>query len=253
MQPEEFTPALTDTVPADSLAYLGFSNLSGTLSQVLQQVQGTLSDEERRQLEGFTGQVPQLLGVTLDDLSALAEGEHALVVTPGADAGRGARARGGGRRPAQATLDKLRTGIPALLRTFSPDTQIPEWTRVPLAGGVAGLAPAALARGRRGLRRGRRPRHPRHQRPRRDLGAAPRRPALRLGRLPGGHGRDARAGDLGALAQPRQDSIAALDNAGAFDDATPKTLANLRPLKSIAAWTTAGETPTFEVFARIQG
>ena len=34
---------------------------------------------------------------------------------------------------------------------------------------------------------------------------------------------------------------------------TPKTLANLRPLKSIAAWTTAGETPTFEVFARIQG
>jgi hypothetical protein len=50
-----------------------------------------------------------------------------------------------------------------------------------------------------------------------------------------------------------QDSIAALDNAGAFEDATPKTLANLRPLKSIAAWTTAGETPTFEVFARIQG
>ena len=77
-------PALTDTAPADALAYLGFSNLSGTLSQVFQQVQGSLGDEERRQLEGLSGQLPQLLGVSLDDLSALAEGEHALVVTAGA-------------------------------------------------------------------------------------------------------------------------------------------------------------------------
>ena len=50
-----------------------------------------------------------------------------------------------------------------------------------------------------------------------------------------------------------EDGIAALRNAGAFDDAAPETLANLRPLKSIAAWSTAGETPTFEVFARIRG
>jgi hypothetical protein len=39
----------------------------------------------------------------------------------------------------------------------------------------------------------------------------------------------------------------------ALDDAPAQTLANLRPLKSLTAWTTGGETPTFEVFLRITG
>ena len=246
--PAEFTPQLTDTVPADALAYVGFSDLAGTLTEAFQQIQGSLGDEERRQLEGLSGQLPQLLGVSLDDLSALAEGEHALVVTPGVALA--LQVEDGAQ--AQATLDKLRTGIPALVKTFSPDTTIPKWTRVPLAGGVQGwrlpLSPeAGVVYGVDG-----------------DLAilgtsvkavASVQRPVAPLS--------GSEAFQQGTAGMPEQvtsvlwinleNGIAALRNAGAFEDATPKTLANLRPLKSIAAWSTAGETPTFEVFARIRG
>ena len=250
--PAEFTPQLTDTVPADALAYVGFSDLAGTLTEAFQQIQGSLGDEERRQLEGLSGQLPQLLGVSLDDLSALAEGEHALVVTPGATPGAALALQVEDGAQAQATLDKLRTGIPALVKTFSPDTTIPKWTRVPLAGGVQGwrlpLSPeAGVVYGVDG-----------------DLAivgtsvkavASVQRPVAPLS--------GSEAFQQGTAGMPEQvtsvmwinleDGIAALRNAGAFDDAPPKTLANLRPLKSIAAWSTAGETPTFEVFARIRG
>ena len=250
--PAEFTPQLTDTVPADALAYVGFSDLAGTLTEAFQQIQGSLGDEERRQLEGLSGQLPQLLGVSLDDLSALAEGEHALVVTPGATPGAALALQVEDGAQAQATLDKLRTGIPALVKTFSPDTTIPKWTRVPLAGGVQGwrlpLSPeAGVVYGVDG-----------------DLAilgtsvkavASVQRPVAPLS--------GSEAFQQGTAGMPEQvtsvlwinleNGIAALRNAGAFEDATPKTLANLRPLKSIAAWSTAGETPTFEVFARIRG
>ena len=250
--PAEFTPQLTDTVPADALAYVGFSDLAGTLTEAFQQIQGSLGDEERRQLEGLSGQLPQLLGVSLDDLSALAEGEQALVVTPGATPGAALALQVEDGAQAQATLDKLRTGIPALVKTLSPDTTIPKWTQVPLAGGVQGwrlpLSPeAGVVYGVDG-----------------DLAivgtsvkavASVQRPVAPLS--------GSEAFQQGTAGMPEQvtsvlwinleDGIAALRNAGAFEDATPKTLANLRPLKSIAAWSTAGETPTFEVFARIRG
>jgi hypothetical protein len=249
----EFTPGLTDTVPADALAYVGFADLSGTLTRVLEQVQGTLGDEERQQLEALSGQLPMLLGVTLDDLSALAEQEHALVVTgagPTLGAALALEVEDGAR--ATATLDKLRTGIPALLRTFSPDTTLPKWSRVPLAGGIQGwrlpLSPeAGVVYGVDG-----------------DLAilgtnvravTALQRPVAPLS--------GSAAYQEGTAGMPEQvtsvlwlnleQGVDALQKAGALADAPPKTLANLRPLKSVAAWTTAGETPTFEVFIRIAG
>jgi Protein of unknown function (DUF3352) len=250
--PAEFTPQLTDTVPADALAYVGFSDLAGTLTEVFQQVQGSLSDDERQQLEGLSGQLPQLLGVSVDQLSALAEGEQALVVTPGATPGAALALQVEDGAQAQATLDKLRTGVPALVKNFSPDTEIPQWTRVPLAGGVQGwrlpLSPeAGVVYGVDG-----------------DLAivgtsvkavASVQRPVAPLS--------GSAAFQEGTAGMPEQvtsvlwlnleKGIATLRNMGKLDDASPETLANLRPLKSIAAWTTAGEMPTFEVFARIRG
>ncbi len=252
VSPAEFTPQLTDTVPADALAYVGFSDLAGSLTQVLQQVQGSLGDAERNQLEGLSGQLPQLLGVTLDDLSALAEQEHALVVTPGATPGAALALEVEDGAAAQATLDKLRTGLPGLVRTFSPDTQIPAWTRVPLVGGVEGwrlpLSPeAGVVYGVEG-----------------DMAvigtsakavSSVMRPVAPLS--------ESAAYQAGTAGMPDQvtsvtwinleDGIAALRNMGAFEDTPPEALANLAPLKSIAAWTTAGDTPTFEIFARIKG
>lgn len=250
IQQDEFTPGLTDQVPADALAYVGFSDLAGSLTQVLQQVQGSLGDEERRQVEGVVGQLPQLLGVSIEDLSALAEQEHALVVTPGATPGAALALEVEDGARAKATLDKLRTGIPALVRTFSPDTQIPDWARVPLAGGVEGwrlpLSPeAGVVYGVDG-----------------DLAiigtsvravTAVQRPVAPLA--------SSAAFQEGTAGMPEQvtsvmwvnlqDGVGALRNMGAFEDVDATTLANLRPLRSLAAWTTAGDTPTFEVFLRI--
>jgi hypothetical protein len=251
VSPAEFTPQLTDTVPADALAYLGFSDLAGSLTQVFQQVQGSLGEEERNQIEGLTGQLPQLLGVTVDDLSALAEKEHALVVTPGATPGAALALEVEDGASAQATLDKLRTGIPALVKTFSPDTQIPDWGRVPLAGGVEGwrlpLSPeAGVVYGVEGDMA--------------VLGTSAK--AVSSVMRPVAPLSGSAAYQEGTAGMPDQvtsvlwvnleDGVDALRNMGAFEDAPPKTLANLEPLKSIAAWTTSGETPTFEVFARIK-
>jgi Protein of unknown function (DUF3352) len=248
----EFTPQLTDTVPANAVAYVGFSDLAGTLTEVFQQVQGSLSDEESRQLEGLSAQLPDLLGVSLDDLSSLAQGEHALVVTPGANPGAALALEVEDGARAQATLDGLRQGIPQLVRTFSPDTQIPQWTRVPLAGGVEGwrlpLSPeAGVVYGVDG-----------------DIAiigtsaravASVQRPVAPLA--------GSAAYQEGTAGMPEQvtsvmwlnvaEGMRTLRSVGALEDASPEDLANVRPLKSVAGWTTAGETPGFEIFARIEG
>ena len=246
----EFSPTLTETVPADALAYVGFSNLSGTLTQVFQQVQGSLGDEEKRQLEGLSDQLPQLLGVSLDDLSALAEKEHALVVTPGATPGAALALQVDDGAKAQDTLDKLRVGIPALVKTFQPDVTIPKWQPVPLAGGVQGwrlpLSPkAGVVYGVDG-----------------DLaivGTSVR--AVTSVQRPVASLSESAAFQEGTAGMPDQvtsvfwlnlqEGLGTLRKAGALKDATPATLANLRPLKSLAAWTTAGDVPGFEVFVRI--
>lgn len=253
IQSAAFTPELPDTaVPADAIAYLGFADLAGTLTDVFAQVQATLGDDERRQLEGITGQLPQLLGVSIEDLSALAEQEHAVVVTDGATPGAALALEVEDGARAQATLDRLRTGIPALLRTFSPDTQIPEWSRVPLAGGVQGwrlpLSPeAGVVYGVDGNLA--------------ILGTSV--PAVTAVQRPVAPLSGSAAYQAGTAGIPDEvtsvlwlnleDGVAALRNAGALDEAPPEVLANLRPLKSVAAWTTAGETPGFEIFVRIRG
>jgi hypothetical protein len=45
--------------------------------------------------------------------------------------------------------------------------------------------------------------------------------------------------------------ISTADTFGAFDQDDAEALANLKPVKSVAAWTTGGDTPTFEVFLRL--
>ncbi len=50
-----------------------------------------------------------------------------------------------------------------------------------------------------------------------------------------------------------EQALAAAGKAGALTGADAKDLAQLRPLKSISGWTTGGDTPTFEMFARIAG
>lgn len=248
----EFSPTLTSNAPADAIAYLGFSDVAGQLTQVFQTIQGSLGEEERQQLEAFSGQVPLMLGVSLDDLAALASGEHAVVVTdgqPNPGAALALKVEDGAR--AQTTLDTVRQKLPGLVATLSPDTTLPPWTQVPLANGVQGwrlpLSPEAGAvYGVDG-----------------DLAVigtsvaavtAVQSPTSPL----------AGAADFQAAMEGMPDTvtsmfwlnlqqgIGALQRFGAFDDASPETLPNLRPLKSIAAWTTNGDTPTFEMLLTIK-
>ena len=246
----EFTPTLDDRAPADAIAYLGFNDLSGSISTILEQARASQSSDTQQQFDALAGQLPALLGVSLDDLSALGSGEHAVVVTGGAKPGAAVALKVDDGARATATLDKLRVGIPALLRTFSPDTTLPAWQRVPLAAGIQGwrlpLSPdAGVIYGVDG-----------------DLAivgtSVPAVTSVQRPASPLSASADYQEGVSGmpdsvtsVLWVNIQEAVATADTLGGLDDADAQTLANLRPLKSIAAWTTGGDTPTFEVFLRI--
>ena len=249
----EFSPALTKKVPGDAIAYLGFSDLANTVTKAFEQAKASQSDDARQQIEALTGQLPQLLGVSIGDLAALTSGEHAVVVTAG-DPQPGAvlalQVEDGA--AATRTLDALRTGVPQLLKTFSPETQIPKWSRVPLAGGVQGwrlpLSPdAGVVYGVDGTLA--------------LIGtSAPAVAAVQRPVAPLSASADFQAATSGmpdAVTSVTwlniEQAVATAQRLGALKDAPAETLANLRPLKSVSGWTTGGDTPTFEVFLRITG
>lgn len=246
----QFSPTLDDRAPADAVAYLGFDNLAGSVSTILDQVRASQSADVQKQIDAFAGQLPQLLGVTTDQLAALTSGEHAIVVTGGNRPGAALALKVDDGTQAQATLDKLRVGVPALLRTFSPQTKLPAWQQVPLAAGVQGwrlpLSPeAGVVYGVDG-----------------DLAIVGTNvPAVTSVQRPASPLSASSAYQAGVSGMPDEvtsvlwvnvpELIRTADTAGAFDASDAKTLANLKPVKSIAAWTTGGGTPTFEVFLRL--
>ncbi len=245
-----FNPTLDDRAPADAIAYLGFDNLAGSVSTILEQVRASQGEDVQKQIDAFAGQLPQLLGVTTGDLAALTSGEHSIVVTGGRKPGAALALQVDDGAQAQATLDKLRVGVPALLRTFSPDTQLPAWQQVPLAAGVQGwrlpLSPeAGVVYGVDG-----------------DLAIVGTNvPAVTAVQRPASPLSASAAYQAGVSGMPDEvtsvlwvnvpELISTADTFGAFDQSDAETLANLRPVKSIAGWTTGGDTPTFEVFLRL--
>lgn len=147
-----FSPSLDAKAPADAIAYLGFDNLSAGVQRIVQQVRASQSEDARKQLDSLETQLPALLGVPLADLSALASGEQAVVVTPST----GAKEPGAvlamqvadGAR-ATSTLDRLRANLPRIVQMLGDKKPLPAWQKVPLAGGVTGwrlpLSPKADA------------------------------------------------------------------------------------------------------------
>lgn len=249
-----FSPGLAERVPGDAIAYVGFSDLSSGVANAVRQAMASGSAESNQQLDALTGQLPQLLGVSLEDLSALTSGEHALVVTSAGRRQPGVALALQVEDPAAATrtLDALRTGVPQLLRTFSPETKIPAWERVELAAGNQGwrlpLSPEA------GVVYG----------VDRDLAvvgttpaavSAVQRPTSPLaGEADFQAATDGMPDEVTSLVWVDiEQAVATAQRLGAFKDSPPETLPNLRPLKSLSGWTTGGDTPTFEVFLRVTG
>jgi len=246
----EFTPKLDEKVPADAIAYAGFANLQSQVATALKQIEATGESGVTGQLQAGAAQLPALLGVTIDDLKALTTKEHAVVVTkgtpmPGAvlalEVEDGARA--------QNTLDTLREKVPALAAQFSPGTTLPAWRQVTLEGAVKGW----------------------------DLPVSP-----TGGVTYGVDGNLALVGTSPGAVRAVQRPVQPLSQLAEFTDATADmpekvtglmwinagealrlaeassayandaaALANARKVKSVVAWSTGGQEPTFEVFVRI--
>ena len=248
---DNFSPSLADKAPADAIAYVGFSNVSKTVTTALQQAQATQSGDARKQFEAISGQLPALLGVSVEQLAALGAGEQSVVVTSGAKTpGVALASTVDNGAEATKTLDAVRTALPALLGMVNSGAPAPAATQVPLAAGVTGWSipitkdqsvvygvdgdlaiigssvPAVTA----------------VQRPTSPLSSSAAFQAGTSG-IPG---------EVSSLVWVNVDAaLAAAQKSGALTGVNAKDLAQLRPVKSVTGWTTAGDTPTFEVYVRI--
>ena len=189
--------------------------------------------------------------MSVGQLAALGSGEQSVVVTSGAKSpGVALASKVQDGAEATATLDALRTGLPALLGTFSPGTKAPVAKQVALAAGVKGWEiPAgqgqSVVYGVDG-----------------DLVVvgssvpavvAVQRPTSPLsGSADFKAGTNGMPGDVSSLVWVNVDqALTAAQKSGALTGMNAKDLAQLRPVKSVSGWTTAGATPTFEVYVRI--
>ncbi len=248
----EFTPSLTESTPADAVAYIGFADLAVAVAQTVEAAtSGPDGDQLADQLtivESGLGAV----GLTVDDLRHLTTGEHAVVLTK-SDAAPIAgslllKVEDGAR--AQDSLDKARTQG-AALAGLGTGQELPEFAPVDLGSGVSGwqwpLDPNfALTYGVSG-----------------DLAVVGTQPdSVRSIISPG----DTLAGsaDFTAASEMVPDSVTGLfwldvdqaipllDAAGAFDDPDAAELkANMEPIDWVVGWSTAGDTPTSEVFVHV--
>ncbi len=245
---DPFTPKLVAKAPADAIAYVGVRNAYSLGEQVIAQL-GSQDPNVKSGLAQAKLALP-LLGIGLDDIKALTSGEHAVIVTKGEKYPAAVAAlEVADPAKATATLDALRTRGPALLETTG--TQIPPFTTVELANGVSGwqsaITPEAgvvygvdgnlalIGTTAEAVRQVQAPVASLADDP--DYQAATRQMPAKVD---------------GVLWINGQEALTALDAAGKLKDAPADVIANLRTLTSIAAWSTNGETPTFEAFLTIK-
>lgn len=245
---EAFTPTLVDHVPADALAYIGAKNLYAAGEGLVKQLSAQ-NPEVKKQLSQVSLAFP-LLGINLDDIKGLTSLEHAIVVTKGSPTpGVVAALEVADPAKATATLDQLRKSVPPLLA--SSGKKIPPFTAVQLANGVSGWRSAIDPRagvvygvdGNLALI-GTRP----------DAVKAVQQPSAKLSDDP--------AFEAATRQMPSkvdsfvwvngEELLPNLEALGALNDAPKDAIANLRPVKNLAAWSTGGDTPTFEAFVTIR-
>lgn len=250
-QQTPYTPTLTSQAPADAVAYLGFNRLADTVQRAVSAASASGSEETKKQIDALTNQLPLLLGVNADDLRNLTGGEHAVVVggqgkTP--EAALALQVKSG----AQATesLTALSKSVPVLLNQFGRgDTKVGKASPFADSGVKGQVIPAgdmSVAWGVRG-----------------DLAAigngakavtsvlAPRSAGNSLAATPAFKAATQGMPDkvTGLAYVDVRKAVPILAANGAFDgkDGARKR-ADIAPLTQIAAWATAGETPTVEVY-----
>ncbi len=245
-QSPAFTPTLTKQVPANALMYLGMANLFETGRRTLEpaMAQDPKVKSGAQQARGALA----LVGVSVDDLKTLFGGESAVVVTPGSQQMPGVSAilgtEDGGK--AQAILDRVREKVVAL-----SGGKIPAFSPVSLANNVKGweskIDPkASLVYGVDGNNA--------------FVGSSA--DAVRQVQAPTSTLVDDAAYKAATAQMPAKVSSVmwlngellwnTIEAAGGFKNAPPEALANLRPLRNLAAWSTQGDTPTVEAFLTVK-
>lgn len=251
-----FSPKLTANVPGDAVAYVGFSNLAGTVDRVINTV-GATNPDVKKQLDAATAAIPLALGgATLDDVKALATGEHALVVTKDAPTPAVSLLLGveDGAK-AKTTLDAIANALPLLAGQVRAGTQLPDWKDITEAGNAGRELPidprASVVYGTKG-----------------SLVVVGTRPSA-LGLLNTPATALAQDADFTAATASVPDEVTSLiwidataavelaDSLGAFkqmDAAKAKEAReNLAPLESLVMWSTVADgTPTVEAFLAIK-
>ncbi len=241
--------------PANTVFYLRFANLSATVAQVVEQVRQNAEGDAAQQIDALTTQLPALLGVTLEQLDALFDGQIEIVVTPGRAGvpGLGLVATVTDGEAAQATLDTLRTtGTQTVGSQLFSGAEVPEWRPVPLANGVRGwrleinddFSIVYAVDGNRVI-----------------IASSPL--TARTLQAPASSLADSEAFKTATQGIPDQVTLLAWLNTDSAilvaqgADAIPpdqrEALRNLRTIEGLAAWTTGGDDPTFEVFVPIAG
>lgn len=253
-----FTPSLAEDVPGDAVFYAETADIGDVIRRQLEELRETGDPEIARQVDQFAQVIPSVLGITTEQLAALGDGQQAIAARPGAGEMPEAAVLMRVEDPAQATaaLDALRQATPGLLGMLGDagpaPAQAPDmWRQVPLGDGVTGWQ-FPLGDGMSvvyGVRD--------------DLAAIGTGPAIVRDILsPSGEAlSDSEAYTAAMAGRPDEVTgvtfvdmrgiVAAAGSAGAFADAPPDVVPNLRPLRSLAYWDTGGEDLTFEAFLRI--
>lgn len=244
-QSPSFTPALTSRVPANALMYLGMSNLFETGRRTLEPA--IAQDEKAKAGVQQARGALALIGVSVDDLKALFGGESAVVVLPGAQMPAVSAILGtDDGANTQAILDRVRDKIVALF-----GGKVPAFTPVSLANNVKGWESkvdpkASVVYGVDGKNA--------------FVGSSA--DAVRQLQAPTSTLVDDPGYKAATAQMPAKVSSVmwlngdllwnTIETAGGFKDAPPEALANLRPLRNLAAWSTDGETPTMEAFLTVK-
>jgi hypothetical protein len=245
---EPFTPTLVEKVPSDAIAYVGLRNAYGMVEQGLAQAQG--QDPEVKKALSQAALALPLLGINLDDIKSLTSLEHAFVVTKGSPTpGVVAVLQTSDPARAGATLDTLRKTVPSLAEKNGK--KIPAFTQVPLANGVTGWQSAITPEAKPvygvdgklaliGTQV--------------DAVKQVQQPAGPLSEDPGYQAATRQMpSKVDAVMWLNGDSLLPnLDALGLLKDMPAQARANLRPLKNIAAWTTGGDKPAFELFLTVK-
>lgn len=250
-QQTPYTPTLTAQAPADSIAYLGFNRLADTVQRAVAAASSTGSEDTKKQVEALTSQLPLLLGVNTEDLRNLTGGEHAVVVGATGkepEAALALQVKSG--EQATESLTALSRSVPVVLNQFAPgDVKVGKATPFSESGVKGQVIPAddmSVAWGVRG-----------------ELAAigngakavasvlAPRGAANSLAATQGfkaaTQGMPAQVTGLAYIDVRKAVPVLAANGAFEGKDGAKKR-ANIAPFTQIAAWATAGETPTVEVY-----